>query len=645
MAIKVPTSPEAGVGQVLATPLNTPDQQVRVSKNADMFGGGQAQNSINMASALDGASNASFNALQKVRSREDVIRRTRERNAFYEKHFNELNRIKSEEDLTNPDVIAKYNQVLQEDMHAAISSHVGSDDSRMRLSSALEDMRNQFSVQAASEAIKGQQVLLDNHMRASMQALAAKARKHDANLSELFLEVDRYIDDAAPGLYPEQEAQWTDMMRQNIIMSKVESFTDIGAYEEARDLIAENPFIAQTLSRAQQEKLSNTINSGIRTKEQAFKEGLNVRNKLRGILGREPTQAEVMQSAGLKVDSYKPLSEQGKQSWDRQYLVNSYGENSPQVLDFDTAIKDDEMTAQQKNFSAAQRDGFNGSFIDYVNATRTTLEKTPTGFAYAADGTLQAIPGGPSDPKAKAYALKVESFPKVKTALNNLRMQTEIVHKQIDTALNLIGPWSTGFGSFLDKMPNSDARALSNALTSIKANIGFDKLQAMREASVSGGALGSVSENENLLLQAVNGALDPGQSEQLAENLTNIKKYYGIVLNERTEAFNTDYTDLIGKEGAEMMQSASDKVTDTEYVYDVSGKIIPRAGQQAEQTQTPQPSEKVESPIVGGKRVNVGDIIEESQGRWRWNGRGWDKVEAQSDAEGELSQDEELRVK
>jgi|GEM_PF-2029657 len=631
MAIKVPTSPEAGVGQVRATPLNTPDQQVRVSKNADMFGGGQAQDSMNMASALDGASNASFNALQKVRSREDVIRRTRERNAFYEKHFNELNRIKSEEDLTNPDVIAKYNQVLQEDMHAAISSHVGSDDSRMRLSSALEDMRNQFSVQAASEAIKGQQVLLDNHMRASMQALAVKARKHDANLSELFLEVDRYIDDAAPGLYPEQEAQWTDMMRQNIIMSKVESFTDIGAYEEARDLIAENPFIAQTLSRAQQEKLSNTINSGIRTKEQAFKEGLNVRNKLRGILGREPTQAEVMQSAGLKGDSYKPLSEQGKQSWDRQYLVNSYGENSPQVLDFDTSIKDDEMTAQQKNFSAAQRDGFNGSFIDYVNATRTTLEKTPTGFAYAADGTLQAIPGGPADPKTEAYAERVKNYGPAKNALNSLIVQTENIKGHIAEARKLMKGYSTGWGVMLDKMPNSDAGALKNVIKTLEANITLDAMKALKAA---GATLGQQSDAENRLLAAVKGVFDPAQRDQLERNLNELEKSYIQYTKHATEAFNTDFADLIGKEGAEMMQSASDKVTDIEYVYDASGKIIPRAGQKATPAKAEVKVEEVDAPMIGGRRVNAGDVIDDGSGqRWKWNGSGWDKLEVKPDEE------------
>ena len=46
--------------------------------------------------------------------------------------------------------------------------------------------------------------------------------------------------------------------------------------------------------------------------------------------------------------------------------------------------------------------------------------------------------------------------------------------------------------AYLAGMPNTDAKALSNKLRTIQANISFDKLQAMREASPTGGALSQV---------------------------------------------------------------------------------------------------------------------------------------------------------
>ena len=63
----------------------------------------------------------------------------------------------------------------------------------------------------------------------------------------------------------------------------------------------------------------------------------------------------------------------------------------------------------------------------------------------------------------------------------------------------------------------------------------------MRANSPTGGALGQVSDLENKLLQAVQGALDPLQSKQLVENLQNIKQLYAAVMEERRRAFQHDY--------------------------------------------------------------------------------------------------------
>jgi hypothetical protein len=145
--------------------------------------------------------------------------------------------------------------------------------------------------------------------------------------------------------------------------------------------------------------------------------------------------------------------------------------------------------------------------------------------------------------KAETKAqIKLETAkPKALAALQGLERQTNTVVKHIDKALNLIGPFTTGYGSFLANLPETDARALKNELDTIRANVGFDKLQAMRDASPTGGALGQVSEMENRLLQAVNGALDPMQSEQLAANLQAIKELYPQVLAERKAAYEGDY--------------------------------------------------------------------------------------------------------
>ena len=107
-----------------------------------------------------------------------------------------------------------------------------------------------------------------------------------------------------------------------------------------------------------------------------------------------------------------------------------------------------------------------------------------------------------------------------------------IVNDSVDRAMDLIGPFTTGFAAYLKSLPESDAKSLDTTLETIRANIGFDKLQAMREASPTGGALGQVSERELSSLQAVFGNLDQSQKEEdLRYNLQMLQHIYNNIIN------------------------------------------------------------------------------------------------------------------
>ena len=136
-------------------------------------------------------------------------------------------------------------------------------------------------------------------------------------------------------------------------------------------------------------------------------------------------------------------------------------------------------------------------------------------------------------------------YPKARGALLTLERKAETVTKAVDKATGLISGWSAGYGALINFLPESDAGALKGYLKTIKANIGFDRLGEMRANSPSGGALGNVSEMENRLLQAVNGALDQTQTAQLRENLQIIRDLYPRLLRERRQAFEYDFRDLI----------------------------------------------------------------------------------------------------
>lgn len=87
---------------------------------------------------------------------------------------------------------------------------------------------------------------------------------------------------------------------------------------------------------------------------------------------------------------------------------------------------------------------------------------------------------------------------------------------------------STGItGAVSGTVPGTKAYVLQSKIDTIKAQLGFGQLQAMRDASPTGGALGQVSNQEIKYLQAAIANLDRGlPPDELKKNLDNIEKHY-----------------------------------------------------------------------------------------------------------------------
>jgi hypothetical protein len=98
----------------------------------------------------------------------------------------------------------------------------------------------------------------------------------------------------------------------------------------------------------------------------------------------------------------------------------------------------------------------------------------------------------------------------------------------IQQATELANGWSTGYGAWaLDKLPATDARKLRGLVTTIKANIGFDRLQRMRDESKTGGALGQVAIQELDALQNSIANLDTANTaEDFKSALGKVAEHY-----------------------------------------------------------------------------------------------------------------------
>lgn len=151
------------------------------------------------------------------------------------------------------------------------------------------------------------------------------------------------------------------------------------------------------------------------------------------------------------------------------------------------------------------------------------LGKAPQGYRWKADGSaLEPIPGGPADAKVgkEAEALKKRE--------SGALARADFVIGKVKEAINQTDKFSAGtLGGLTKNIPNTPAYNLNRIIDPIKANIGFAELQAMREASPTGGALGQVAVQELNMLQSVLGSLDTAQDpDQLLNSLYSIEKHF-----------------------------------------------------------------------------------------------------------------------
>jgi hypothetical protein len=106
--------------------------------------------------------------------------------------------------------------------------------------------------------------------------------------------------------------------------------------------------------------------------------------------------------------------------------------------------------------------------------------------------------------------------------------RAERVITNVDDVLSNVHWYNTGgLGWAMQNIGGTPAYDLDKMVDQLKANIGFQELQAMRAASPTGGALGQVAVRELELLQSVLGSIEVGQSTgQLKKSLVKIKTHF-----------------------------------------------------------------------------------------------------------------------
>lgn len=145
--------------------------------------------------------------------------------------------------------------------------------------------------------------------------------------------------------------------------------------------------------------------------------------------------------------------------------------------------------------------------------------------------------------EAKLTVEKQQKLPGATALLRSTDLSYQSVDDEINKAKKQASGWTTGFvGKMGTYVPGTDAYDLEQRLKTIKSNLGFDKLQDMRNNSPTGGALGQVSTYENENLQSVWGNLLQSQSEaQFKENLDKVQRQREQSWKNIKAAYKQDY--------------------------------------------------------------------------------------------------------
>jgi hypothetical protein len=182
-----------------------------------------------------------------------------------------------------------------------------------------------------------------------------------------------------------------------------------------------------------------------------------------------------------------------------------------------------------------------------IDSSGNTYGQPEKGFAYVRNPD-NSIKLGPNGAPMIAPMQGGPEFDKQKKAADaavhnqqNADLHNNIALQDVDRALKIIEDnpgLSTGFiGQHSAGVGGTPAANLGALLQGIKGNISLERLQALRDASPTGAALGRVTNQEVTMLSSAFGSMEQSQSaQQLAETMTRYRQLLATVIGGQNPA-------------------------------------------------------------------------------------------------------------
>jgi len=230
-------------------------------------------------------------------------------------------------------------------------------------------------------------------------------------------------------------------------------------------------------------------------------------------------QSQKVSDDGYIINTYRDgRMEKTAQKVDRQMWFRDHPGMEPQLVGKDGSV-------QQVGMSAARPSPAQEAAATERAKLQAQLDYLPQQQAIETQGAIDRAVG---TERGKAQVEREAAAPKRIKQYEQSLAASKSVRDALDRAIDLTGPTTTGWaGARMRNIEGSDAFDLASQIETVKANLGFDRLQQMRDNSPTGGALGAIAVQELVALQSTIANLDPNQSDgQLKANLQKVQQHY-----------------------------------------------------------------------------------------------------------------------
>ncbi len=204
---------------------------------------------------------------QKQRTRYDTIQRARAVSQFKTEIENDSIKFQTENDLTNPKIVKDYNFQVRKKMSDYLSQHDGNEESKASLEIQLTGMTDTATMQMSESARGAQKKFITTQVGGHIDRITSEVYNNPANLPSAFKQLSGLMYEYGPALDSVDEMELIANAQSMVVEGALNSFIDVGDYEGAQKLVADNDRFVSSMPAKQQMSILGRINNGLAAQE------------------------------------------------------------------------------------------------------------------------------------------------------------------------------------------------------------------------------------------------------------------------------------------------------------------------------------------------------------------------------------------